>query len=70
VKPKLSNRDQEILDLLARGKRDKQIAAYFEVDQGTLRVAIQRVCASLGAKTRCQAVAKYVKDQKADYEPF
>jgi DNA-binding NarL/FixJ family response regulator len=61
---KLSGRDHEILDLLAQGKRDKQIAAYMEVSEPTLRTAIRRVVNSLGAKTRCEAIVNYIRGPK------
>lgn len=61
---KLVDREYEILDLLSKGKRDKQIAAYMEVSQPTLRVAIQRACDKLGARTRCEAIALYLRGPK------
>jgi DNA-binding NarL/FixJ family response regulator len=62
----LSDRDKLILEKLADGRRDKQIAADLDICAGTLRVVIKRICESLEAKTRCQAMAKFVRQEDED----
>lgn len=55
----MNHRQERIIRLLAAGKRDKQIAAELKLSEGTIRAAIHRAVASIGAKTRCEAVALY-----------
>jgi DNA-binding NarL/FixJ family response regulator len=55
----MNHRQERIIRLLAAGKRDKQIAGELKVSEGAVRAAINRTVASLGARTRCEAVALY-----------
>ena len=52
-------RQERIIRLLASGKTYKQIADELGISQPTLRAALHRAKATLGAKTPFQAVALY-----------
>ncbi len=46
------------LGLVASGCRDAEIAATLDVSEGAARKLVQRAVARLGARTRCEAVAR------------
>ena len=50
-------REREILDLLADGATDEQIAAMLSVSPATVQSHVRNAKAKLGARTRAQAVA-------------
>jgi DNA-binding CsgD family transcriptional regulator len=52
-----SAREREILDLLADGATDDQIAAKLAVSPATVQTHVRNAKAKLGARTRAQAVA-------------
>jgi DNA-binding CsgD family transcriptional regulator len=52
-------RQERIIRLLAAGKTYKQIADELRISQPTLRTAVNRAKATLGARTTYQAVALY-----------
>ena len=62
----MNERQERILQLLAEGRRDKQIAHELQISDTWVRVSIKRVVEELGAKTRCHAVALYLKSQNWD----
>lgn len=53
----LSPRELEILKLIAKGKSNKEIAAFLKISEGTVRVHASNVFAKLGCSDRAQAVA-------------
>lgn len=55
----MNHRQERVIRLLAAGKRDKQIADEMKLSEATIRSAIKRASAALGANTRCHAVALY-----------
>ncbi|MGH2713890.1 MAG: response regulator transcription factor [Thermoleophilaceae bacterium] len=53
----LTLREREILEALARGFRDKEIAAQLGISIETVRTHIRNAIRTLGAQTREHAVA-------------
>ncbi len=53
----LSEREAEVLRLLAEGLSDKQIAARLAIAESTARYHVTSIRNKLGADTRAQAVA-------------
>lgn len=62
----ISDRRAQILKMLSEGKRDKQIADELHLSQNSIRVNIKRAVEEIGAKTRCHAVALFLKSQTWD----
>jgi DNA-binding NarL/FixJ family response regulator len=54
--PKLSERELEILKLLAQGHRDRDIAQQLMISESTVKFHLNNVMAKLKAKTRYQAL--------------
>lgn len=52
----LSDREQEILGLLATGCRDRDIATQLHISERTVKFHINNILTKLKAKTRCQAM--------------
>jgi DNA-binding NarL/FixJ family response regulator len=53
------------LRLLAAGRRDAEIAQELELTEGAVRKLIQRAVKRSGARTRCEAVAAFVRAERA-----
>ncbi|GAA0911039.1 helix-turn-helix transcriptional regulator [Virgisporangium aurantiacum] len=58
----LTNRELDVLRVLARGRSNRQIAAELFISPGTVSVHVSRVFTKLGVSTRSEAIA-YVGDQ-------
>lgn len=58
VFPELSSREQEILDLLARGERNNAIAEYLGLSAKTISNYISNILNKLQVADRAQAIAK------------
>ncbi len=56
----LAPREQEVLDLLSKGRAYKQIAAEMELSMGTIRTYIRRIYEKLHVNCRTEAVVKYL----------
>ena len=57
---RLSPREQQVLELLAKGAPYKQIAATMEISMGTLHTYIRRVYEKLHVNCRTEAVVKFL----------
>jgi DNA-binding NarL/FixJ family response regulator len=55
----LSNREQEVLDFLARGYLYKEIAEKLSIGVPTVNTYVRRIYEKLHVRSRAQAVAKY-----------
>ena len=53
---KLTPREREIFDLLARGNSNAQIAAQLMISKATVKTYVTRILAKLGLTDRVQAV--------------
>lgn len=58
--PLLSQREQQVLALLAEGCRDKCLPERLGVSAGTARTYLRRAKAKLGAASRTEAVARWL----------
>jgi DNA-binding NarL/FixJ family response regulator len=58
---KLSDREQQVLEGLARGFLYKQIAAQMGISMGTVRTYAQRIYEKLHVHTRTEAVVKFLR---------
>ncbi len=63
--PRLTPREREILDLVADGKTNAEIAESLWVSRGTVRKHLDNVYAKLGVHTRTAAAA-YVRERRLD----
>jgi DNA-binding NarL/FixJ family response regulator len=57
----LTVREREILDLLAKGQMNKEVAYKLEISNGTVRKHIQNIYEKLHVNTRVEAVNLYLK---------
>lgn len=55
----LSQREREVLELLARGYLYKEIIDALQVSRGTVNTYIRRIYEKLHVRSRSQAVAKF-----------
>jgi two-component system NarL family response regulator len=59
--PELSDREREVLELVAAGKSNKQIAKALGIADGTVKVHVANILSKLGAQGRSEAVAVAVR---------
>ena len=64
--PLLSDREQQVMDLLAQGYLYKEISASLGISQGSLHTYIRRVYEKLQVHSRAQAMAILAKPPPAD----
>jgi NarL family two-component system response regulator LiaR len=57
----LTLREKEILNLLAKGQMNKEVASALEISNGTVRKHIQNIYEKLHVNTRVEAVNLYLK---------
>jgi DNA-binding NarL/FixJ family response regulator len=57
----LTAREKEVLELLAKGQMNKEVAAQLEISNGTIRKHIQNIYEKLHVNTRVEAVNLYLK---------
>lgn len=65
----LSRREQEVLDLLAKGAANKEIAATLSISLDTVRYHLKHIYEKLHVRSRTGAVARYVGERKEDSGP-
>jgi DNA-binding NarL/FixJ family response regulator len=56
ITEELTAREVEVLRLMARGQRNKQLAAQLKISEHTAKFHVSSVLAKLGARTRTEAV--------------
>ncbi len=56
VAPRLTRREQTILELLGDGKRNKEISGVLAISERTVKFHVSGLLAKLGANNRTQAV--------------
>lgn len=54
----LPRRQQQILELVSHGMTDREIADRLAISPRTVRTHLKWLCATLGARNRCHAVAR------------
>lgn len=59
--PNLSEREAEVLKLLATGKSNKEIGAALHVTEGTIKVHVNHILAKLGVAGRTEAISEAAK---------
>lgn len=57
----LTNREQEVFDLLILNKSTREIAAFLGISEKTVRNHISNTIQKLGVKSRTQAVIELVR---------
>jgi DNA-binding NarL/FixJ family response regulator len=55
----MTPREAEVLELMAHGLRNREIAAAFVISESTVKIHVRHVLEKLGAKSRTEAVARY-----------
>jgi DNA-binding CsgD family transcriptional regulator len=60
VRKAFTARQAEIVDLVAEGMADKEIARRLGVSVSTVRTHLQRLYKGIGARNRAQAVAEWL----------
>ena len=63
----ITDRERELLVLLARGGTNKAIAAELHLSVNTIRNYVQSVLTKLGAHSKLEAVSTAVREQIIDY---
>lgn len=58
----LDARDREILELIANGRTNSEIGEVLTLAEGTVRNIVSGILAKLGARSRSEAVARFVRD--------
>ena len=54
----LTRREQEVCELIARGARDREIAAHLVLSESTAKKHVQNILKKLHARNRAEAVAR------------
>lgn len=57
----ITTREREILELIANGHANKQIAALFEISEDTVKRHVSHILEKLGAHDRAQATAEAIR---------
>lgn len=59
--PELSNRELEVLNLMARGKNNQEISAQLSISESTVKFHAKNIMSKLGASDRAQAIVTALK---------
>jgi DNA-binding NarL/FixJ family response regulator len=54
----ISPREKEVLDLIAQGLRNKEIASTLFISEATVKVHVRHILEKLGVKTRTEAAVR------------
>jgi DNA-binding NarL/FixJ family response regulator len=57
----LTPREGEVLQLLAQGQTNREIARNLQVSVGTVKVHVERIIAKMGASDRTQAAVRAIE---------
>jgi DNA-binding NarL/FixJ family response regulator len=57
----LTERESEIMELVSKGKENKEIADILEIEPGTITKHLQHIFIKLGAKNRTEAAFKFLE---------
>ena len=63
----LSQREQEVISLLVKGLRDREIAEQLHISDSTVKFHINNILAKLEAKTRLQALYQLMSTNSLNY---
>ena len=67
--PALSEREREVLQLVARGDTSRQVAEHLIISENTVNFHIRNILGKLHARTRSEAVARALRDGLVEPEP-
>ncbi|MBW4470264.1 MAG: response regulator transcription factor [Stenomitos rutilans HA7619-LM2] len=59
--PQLSNREHDVLLLIAEGKNNQQVATVLRIQEGTVKFHINKIFSKLGVSDRAQATLVAIK---------
>jgi DNA-binding NarL/FixJ family response regulator len=68
--PTLTKREQDVLQLLAEGRDQKEIAAHLVISTKTVGTHLEHMFTKLGVRSRAQAVASAYRDDLLDKGPL
>ena len=57
----LTDREREVLALVAEGRRDRDIAAALHIERRTVEKHVEHIRGKLGARSRAEAVARWTR---------
>ena len=57
----LTHREQEVLELLARGTRNRDVASQLFISEDTVKSHVRRILRKLNATNRAEAVSRYAQ---------
>lgn len=57
----ITSREREVLELIAKGQANKQIASQFEISEDTVKRHVSHILEKLGVKDRAQATAEAIR---------
>jgi DNA-binding NarL/FixJ family response regulator len=59
--PKLTKREQDVLDLVKTGQKNKEIAEHLHISDKTVETHLRHIFQKLGVKTRTEAAFRALK---------
>ena len=59
----LTNRELDVIQLVAQGQRNKEVAASLKISPETVEKHLSNICAKYGVKGRVNAVLHYLNGQ-------
>lgn len=63
ARPSLTEREEEVLQLLVEGRLNKQIASALGISERTVKFHVHSICEKLGARNRTEAASLAVRQQ-------